>query len=183
MIFILSVGPSALIYFSKKFEISADVIFVGAAPSWPNLTQPDQTIMRYLMTSYMKVQHQSPHFQGREGKNSWRLSEVTIGNLMTAIIFFLKIPNFSQLWQHREKVVLHNRLELWLWRLGQVTKVTISLLLWNIGSRLFIIVRFRQLCYFRQKRPFSCFPFLNISQVLKQSLELWGLQRRRVGPK
>ena len=83
MIFILSVGPSALIYFSKKFEISADVIFVGAAPTWPNLTQPDQTIMRYLMTSYMKVQHQSPHLQGRAGKNSWRLSEVTIGNLKT----------------------------------------------------------------------------------------------------
>ena len=132
MIFILSAGPSALIYFSKKFEISADVIFVGAAPTWPNLTQPDQTIMRYLMTSYMKVQHQSPHFQGRVGKNSWRLSEVTIENLKTAIIFdfFLKIQNFSQLWQHREKVVLHNRLELWLWRLGQVTKVTNALKYW-----------------------------------------------------
>ena len=105
------------------------------------------------------MQHQSPHFQGRVGKNSWRLSEVTIENLKTAIIFdfFLKIQNFSQLWQHREKVVLHNRLELWLWRLGQVTKVTISLLLWNIGSRLFIMVRFRQLCFFGQKRPLSVF--------------------------
>ena len=105
------------------------------------------------------MQHQSPHFQGRVGKNSWRLSEVTIENLKTAIIFdfFLKIQNFSQLWQHREKVVLHNRLELWLWRLGQVTKVTISLLLWNIGSRFLSWFDFVSFVTLDKKDPFPVF--------------------------
>ena len=180
MIFILSTGTSALIYISKKCEISDDVIYVGAAPTWPNLTQPDQTIMRYLMTSYVGAAPITS-FSRTSGE---KLMETVRGNDWKylycndlLLFFLLKIPNFSQLRQHRAKVVLHNRLELWLWRLGQVAKV------WNIGSRLFIMVRFRQLCYFGQKRPLSCFLSLNFSQVLKQSLELWGLQRRRVGPK
>ena len=66
---------------------------------------------------------------------------------------------------------------------GDLAKSQRWLMLWNIGSRLFIMVLIRQLCYFGQKRPLSCFLSLNFSQVLKQSLELWGLQRRRVGPK
>ena len=179
MIFILSAGPSALIYFSKKFEISADVIFVGAAPTWPNLTQPDQTIMRYLMTSYMKVQHQSPHLQGRAGKNSWRLSEVTIGNLKTVsqnskLFPALTTPAKSGVTQPAGTLAV----ETWSSHKGDyfLTALKYWLKIVYHGS-------IRQLCYFGQKRPLFYFLSLNFSQVLKQSLELWGMQRRRVGPK
>ena len=132
MIFILSTGTSALIFISKKCEISDDVIYEGAAPTWPNLTQPDQTIMRYLMTSYVGAAPITSFSRTSGGKlmetvrgNDWKSKDCN-----DLLLFFLKIPNFSQLWQHREKVVLHNRLELWLWRLGQVTKVTNALKYW-----------------------------------------------------
>ena len=135
-------------------------------PTWPNNYEISDDVICRCSTNHLIFKDEWGKTHG--DCQRWQLEILRL---------FLKIPNFSQLWQHRAKVVLHNRLELWLWRLGQVAKV------WNIGSRLFIMVRFSQLCYFGQKRPLSCFLSLNFSQVLKQSLELWGLQRRRVGPK
>ena len=186
MIFILSTGTSALIYISKKCEISDDVIYVGAAPTWPNLTQPDQTIMRYLMTSYVGAAPITSFSRTSGGK----LMETVRGNDWKSLycndllLFFWKFQTFPSSDNTGKKWCYTTG---WNSGCGDLVKSQRWLipysLLWNIGSRLFIMVRFRQLCYFGQKRPLSCFLSLNFSQVLKQSLELWGLQRRRVGPK